>query len=301
MKTSAILCAVLATAAIAQPHQHGNNKRRHVHGKHQKRALVTEWVTETAYVTEYIDATTTVWVGPEDPATPSAAVPTTSVPAQFFEPAEQPSSTTLSTTLSTSTTAAAVPVVVQESIQQAPALKPSTSTSTPPPAPQTPTPEPVVQETPAPVYVPPPAPTTTTTPQVQPRPTAPAAAPAVSAAYSSGTGTGTGGGSGSGKAFTGDSTYYALGLSACGDDYSGQDKTANVVAISKNRMGASSTGRTGCNEKIKISKGDKSLIATIVDKCMGCDSDDVDVSEKIFLELFGDLGVGRGTVEWSFV
>ncbi|KAF3357841.1 hypothetical protein VdG1_05506 [Verticillium dahliae VDG1] len=60
MKTFAILCAALATTALAQPHFNGN-KRRHVHNKHAKRALVTEWVTETAYVTEYYDATSTVW------------------------------------------------------------------------------------------------------------------------------------------------------------------------------------------------------------------------------------------------
>ncbi|KAF6845196.1 allergen asp f7 [Colletotrichum musicola] len=292
MKTAALLCAVLATAAIAQPHQHGGNKRRHVHGKHQKRAIVTEWVTETAYVTEYIDATSTVWVSPEGSAAPSS-----SVPGQFFEPGDKPSSTTLSTT----TKPAPVPTPVQPSIEQAPAPAPPSSTSTStsvyvaPPVPEVPTVQPAPQPTTTSVYVPPPpppAPTTTVAPAPAPQPSSPPPAAPTSASP---------GGGGSGEMHTGDMTFYAVGLGACGEDDSGKDRTENIVALSQHLMGPVSNGNEYCGKKIKITVGGKSTTATVRDKCMGCAPNNIDVSEKCFLELFSDLGVGRDTVQWSFI
>ncbi|KAF4840389.1 Allergen Asp f 7-like protein [Colletotrichum siamense] len=290
MKTSAIFCAALAAAAVAQPHQHGN-KKRHVHGKHQKRALVTEWVTETAYVTEWVDATETAWVPSEASATPSA-VPTTSVPGQFFEPGNSPSYTTLSTS-----TKAAAPVV-QESIQQAPVV--SSSSSTPAPAPQTPTPQPAPQPTTTSVYIAPvivpttpayvaPVVATTSTPQVQ--------AQATSGSSSGGSSSSSSGGS----SYSGKLTYYAIGLGACGEDDSGKDKTDNIVALSVLMMGSVSNGNSYCGKKIQISANGKTTTATVRDKCMGCSHDAIDVSEKAFLEIFDSLDVGAGTVDWKFI
>ncbi|OLN85900.1 Allergen Asp f 7-like protein [Colletotrichum chlorophyti] len=285
MKTAALLCTVLATTAIAQPHQHGNNKRRHVHGKHQKRHVVTEWVTETAFVTEWIDETSTVWVGPSE--TPSSsAVPTTSVPAQFFEPASTSSS---STTLSTSTEPAVAPSPIYVSVQQAPPA-PVTTSSVPLPVPETPTPEPVQPTTTPVVVAPPPVPTTSSTPQPVSTPAAP----------SQGSGSSSPDGSG-GATRSGDLTYYAVGLGACGEDDSGKDNTENIVALSHLVMGAQSNGNPYCGKKIKITVNGKSTTATVRDKCMGCKENDIDVSEKCFLEVFDSLGVGRQTVEWSFI
>ncbi|TQN69310.1 Allergen Asp f 7-like protein [Colletotrichum shisoi] len=291
MKTTTFLCAVLASTAIAQPHQH-SNKRRHVHGKHQKRALVTEWVTETAYVTEWVDSTTTVWIDPDVSST-SSAVPTTSVPAQFFEPANQP----VYNTLSTSTEPSPVASPVKELVSQAPPPVPTTSTSTsaPAPAPQTPTPELVQPSTP--VYgAPPPVPTTSSAPAPAPQPTTEAASPSATPTSPSG-----GSGGSGGDVHFGDLTYYAVGLGACGEDDSGKDQTENIVAISHLVMGAQSNGNPYCGRKVKISVNGKTTTATVRDKCMGCKAEDIDVSEKCFLEMFDSLGVGRQTVEWSFI
>ncbi|OHE93986.1 allergen Asp F7 [Colletotrichum orchidophilum] len=294
MKTAAFFCAVLATTAIAQPHQHGS-KRRHVHGKHQKRALVTEWVTEIAYVTEWVDSTATVWVDPDVSST-SSALPTTSVPARFFEPANQPSYTTLST----STKPSAVASPVNEIQEQAPAPAPTPSTSTPAPAPQTPTPEPVPTSTSlyvAPPPAPPPASSSSTTPAPAPQPTTPSQAAPSSTSAASG---GSGGGSG-GTSYTGDLTYYTVGLGACGEDDSGKDNSENIVAVSYLVMGSQSNGNPYCGKKVQISANGKTTTATVRDKCMGCQADAIDVSEKAFLDIFDSLGVGRGTVEWKFL
>ncbi|KAK2045493.1 hypothetical protein LZ31DRAFT_245043 [Colletotrichum somersetense] len=296
MKTTAILCAVLATAAIAQPHQHGH--KRHVHGKHQKRALYTEWVIETAYVTEWVDSTSTVWVNPDVPST-SSAVSTTSIPAQFFEPANAPSSTTLST----STKPAPVASSVSEPVAQAPPPPPPTPTLTPTPtstpaampSPQAPTPEPVQPS--APVYVAPEPVPTTSTPSPAPQPTTQAAAPTAAQVSTDSSSSSSSGG----VLHSGDLTYYTVGMGACGEDDSGKDMTENIVAISHLVMGAQSNGNPYCGKKVKITVDGKSTTATVRDKCMGCKANDIDVSEKCFLEMFDSLGVGRKTVEWSFI
>ncbi|KAK1971728.1 hypothetical protein LY78DRAFT_651566 [Colletotrichum sublineola] len=295
MKTTAILCAILAAAATAQPHQHGH--KRHVHVKHQKRALVTEWVTETAYVTQWVDSTTTVWVN-SDVSSTTSAVPTTSAPAQFFEPANEPSSTTLSTSTKPAPVASSVSELVPQAPPPAPPTPPAPSTSIPAPVPtpQIPTPEPVQPSTP--VYVAPEPVPTTSTPSPAPQPTtAAAAAPVASQASTDSSSSSSSGG----LLHSGDLTYYAVGMGACGEDDSGKDLTENIVAISHLVMGAQSNGNPYCGKKVKISVNGKTTTATVRDKCMGCKANDIDVSEKCFLEVFDSLGVGRQTVEWSFI
>ncbi|KAK2003229.1 hypothetical protein LX36DRAFT_155994 [Colletotrichum falcatum] len=293
MKTAAILCAVLATTAIAQPHRHGN--KRHVHGKHQKRALVTHWVTETAYVTQWVDSTSTVWVNPDVSST-SSAVPTTSVAAQFFEPANEPSATTLST----SAKPAPVASSVSEPVSQAPLAVPPTSTPVPVSTPQAPSPEAVQPSTP--VYVAPEPVPTTSTPAPAPQSNTPAPAPQPTTQAAAPDATGSSSSSSSGGALhSGDLTYYTVGMGACGEDDSGKDLTENIVALSHLVMGAQSNGNPYCGKKIKITVNGKSTTATVRDKCMGCKANDIDVSEKCFLDVFDSLGVGRKTVEWSFI
>ncbi|EGY13337.1 uncharacterized protein VDAG_00019 [Verticillium dahliae VdLs.17] len=158
MKTSAILCAALATTALAQPHFNGN-KRRHVHNKHAKRALVTEWVTETAYVTEYYDATSTVWVTPG--AESEEPEPSNTKDAQFFEP-EKPTVAQPTTTAAPPAPEPKVPEPKapepekqepeEQEPQPQPIAQPETTTTyqaTPPP-PTTPTPTPLLPLSPRP-------------------------------------------------------------------------------------------------------------------------------------------------------
>lgn len=95
-------------------------------------------------------------------------------------------------------------------------------------------------------------------------------------------------------------TYYALGLGACGFDDSGKDNTENIVAMSAEQMGSQSNGNPNCGRSITIRANGKTTTAVVRDKCPGCRFGSIDASEKLFLELFDDLGVGRGHVEWWF-
>lgn len=299
MKTATIASAFLIAAAAAQPRGH----RRHVH-QHDARMVVvteTEWQTEVVYVTEVIDYSTTVVLGPSPTtSTAAAAATTTSVEpskAQFIE---------------TPSTSSAQPTTTSVAPPPPPPTTSTTSTSiyTPPPPPPPPTTsaQPTIKEQPAPppapptsTYVPPPPPPPPS-PSLKielpvlapPPPPAPAPAPTQAPPPASG------GGGGGGGTYSGDLTYYAVGMGSCGVDDSGKDNSENIVAISSDLMGTQSNGNPMCGKTITIFANGKSTTATVRDKCPGCKYGSIDVSEKVFLALFGDLGVGRGSVTWSF-
>jgi len=65
-------------------------------------------------------------------------------------------------------------------------------------------------------------------------------------------------------------------------------------------MGTRSNDNPYCGKTVTIKAKGKTVVAKVHDKCMGCAMGDIDVSEKAFLALFGDLGVGRAPVEWYF-
>ena len=133
---------------------------------------------------------------------------------------------------------------------------------------------PVVQAVPTTTSVAPPAPTT-----------------------SSGSDSGSSGGSAS---YSGDLTYYAVGMGSCGIDDSGKDQTDNIVAVSAALMGAQSNGNPMCGKTITVKANGKTVQALVHDKCPGCAASDIDGTEKMFKELFGSLDVGRGKIEWWF-
>lgn len=100
--------------------------------------------------------------------------------------------------------------------------------------------------------------------------------------------------------FSGDLTFYTLGLGACGFNDGGKDSSENIVALSYLLMGEQSNGNPMCGKTITISYNGKTITAVVRDKCMGCAKEAIDVSEKAFLELFGSKSVGRGEVQWWF-
>ncbi|KAK0703848.1 hypothetical protein B0T26DRAFT_757343 [Lasiosphaeria miniovina] len=101
--------------------------------------------------------------------------------------------------------------------------------------------------------------------------------------------------------YHGDMTYYEVGVGACGHDDSGQGSVQNIVAVSAALMGEGPSTNM-CNRKISI-KGDngKEVTAVIRDKCPSCDEGALDVSEKVFKDVVGDLGVGRAKVSWTVI
>ncbi|KUI72933.1 Papain inhibitor [Cytospora mali] len=307
--TASLIITALASTVIAQPHGHGHQhpaRAVHQHDRQeQKRDLVTEWeiewVTET--VTEYIQPSTTEYFYPthsaSTPSTTLATVTTSPTPGDFLESASSSSSSTVIApveTPSSSSTYVAPPAATSSSTYVAPpAPTTSSSTSEVYVAPETTTSTTPVE-----------TPTTTSTPVVEtPTTTSTSVAAAATTAASD---------SGSTVSvntdvtsilgsdfFSGDLTYYTLGLGACGIDNSGQDMTANIVAMSATTMGSQSNGNPMCGKTIKIynSASGKTATGIIQDKCPGCAAGSIDVSEKLFEEL-ADLASGRVEISWNW-
>ncbi|KAK6724855.1 hypothetical protein SNK04_003671 [Fusarium graminearum] len=55
-----------------------------------------------------------------------------------------------------------------------------------------------------------------------------------------------------------------------------------------------------CGKTITIKANGKTAQATVADKCMGCAMNDIDVSRKVYMEIWGSLDSGRTEVEWWF-
>ncbi|CZS98538.1 hypothetical protein WAI453_005745 [Rhynchosporium graminicola] len=294
--TTFALSALMASVAIAQPH------RQHM-AKHHKRNEEVVWVTDYEYVTETTKVTTTIWVSEgfvaptEAAATPtpesSAAPSPTYVANQFFENANKESKAA-STSTSTSVYVAPTPESTYvapppSSTYVAPTPSPEpepTSTYVAPPPIETPTyVAPPVVEAPKAVYVAP-APAATTP-----------AAPAVVAPIHSAPVSNSGGPCSTGSPCSGDITFYEAGMGACGETNNGE--TDKVIALPVGMMGAQSNGNPYCGKTVTIKKGSKNTTAIVMDKCMGCVGNSIDLSNAAFAEL-AEFGVGRTTAEWWF-
>ncbi|KAL4940041.1 RlpA-like double-psi beta-barrel-protein domain-containing protein-containing protein [Aspergillus oleicola] len=105
-----------------------------------------------------------------------------------------------------------------------------------------------------------------------------------------------------GGPYTGDLTYYDPGLGSCGISSSSSEK---ICAVSHTLFDAALTSGNPnenplCGLKLRIRRGESSVDVTVVDRCPGCEVDDLDVSSSVFEEL-GDLAEGRVTVQWAWL
>ncbi|OJJ44451.1 hypothetical protein ASPZODRAFT_135276 [Penicilliopsis zonata CBS 506.65] len=95
---------------------------------------------------------------------------------------------------------------------------------------------------------------------------------------------------------TGDATYYdtadtSSNPSSCGTTNDGT--VENVLALSQDIITDADCGKT-----VVITYNGVTANGTVVDKCMGCDADSIDLSRHLFEEL-ADLDAGRlSGVEW---
>lgn len=110
-----------------------------------------------------------------------------------------------------------------------------------------------------------------------------------------------------GGPYTGDLTYYAPGLGACGITSSSSD---NIVSISHIVFDAAQSGSDPnqnplCGRKLRAKRykegtGERSVDLTVVDRCVGCKSTDIDTTTSAFKKL-ADIDLGRVTASWSWL
>ncbi|KAK0476706.1 RlpA-like double-psi beta-barrel-protein domain-containing protein-containing protein [Armillaria novae-zelandiae] len=86
---------------------------------------------------------------------------------------------------------------------------------------------------------------------------------------------------------TGEITYYSTGLGSCGVTSSDTDR---IVALSQDlydlyTTNGNSNDNSLCGKTIHIEYGSSSTDVTVVDRCTGCSSTDLDLSPTAFTDL----------------
>ncbi|KAL1631702.1 hypothetical protein SLS56_004376 [Neofusicoccum ribis] len=110
------------------------------------------------------------------------------------------------------------------------------------------------------------------------------------------------------EAHTGDLTYYAPGLGACGETSTDSD---DIVSLSYKIWDEVQTGSDPnqvvlCGKKIRARRfnedvnAERSVDLTVVDRCTGCEPTDIDVSPGAFTKL-APVASGRVTVTWAWL
>ncbi|PLB49061.1 hypothetical protein P170DRAFT_383648 [Aspergillus steynii IBT 23096] len=105
-----------------------------------------------------------------------------------------------------------------------------------------------------------------------------------------------------GGPYKGDLTYYDPALGSCGITSSSSDL---ICAVSHKLFDAASTGSNPnanplCGLKLRVKRGESSVDVMVVDRCVGCDSTDLDVSSAAFKRL-ADMDLGRVLIEWAWL
>ncbi|KAF5329383.1 hypothetical protein D9619_008950 [Psilocybe cf. subviscida] len=94
--------------------------------------------------------------------------------------------------------------------------------------------------------------------------------------------------------FVGDATWFNPGLGACGRVNVDSDF---IVALSVAQYGTGSN----CGRNIRANFQGHSVVVTVVDKCIGCATNDIDLSPAAFSQLANtDVGRIHG-VTWDFI
>ncbi|SMR51686.1 unnamed protein product [Zymoseptoria tritici ST99CH_3D1] len=114
------------------------------------------------------------------------------------------------------------------------------------------------------------------------------------------------------ETFTGEITYFATGLGACGETNKDGDKIVAVSQILFDKAGSSSSkgGNSNsnplCGKMLRATVFDqdrgqqRSVDLRVVDRCTGCDPTDLDVTEDVFKGL-ASVDRGRVEVKWAWL
>lgn len=287
------ICALLAAGVSAVPfagHKHGA-----VHHPHHKRDVV--WVTETDIDTVTIPVTKTVWVdGNSLNANEAAYRPTGYSHRHNTSTAAAQSTTSAQSQATSSSVASSSPSEYSASsyVQSTS----SSSSSSGYVAPTTSSTSVYVASTTSSSseYVAPTTSSTSTSAYVAPYTTSAysSAASTPASSYAVPTSSSSVASAGGSAAYTGDLTYYDVGLGSCG--WTNTDGE-NVVALAAGMMDKS----TDCGAIIEISYGNAKQTATIVDTCPGCAGAGLDLSPSLFAS-FAPTASGRlTTAAWSVI
>ncbi|KAI5257109.1 hypothetical protein E4T42_01129 [Aureobasidium subglaciale] len=271
------------------------------------------WVTEIETDVVTVPVTMTVWAGAEETTVAAATTTTESRHGHQFFHSKAPKASTTSivapvapTTTSSSVYVAPTPSSTSVYVEPTPSttsvyIEPTPSTTAVYVAPTTSSTPVYVAPTTSSVYV---APTIeTTSAYVAPTTSTTSSAPA--AATSSSSSGSSSGMAASGTEYTGDLTWYQVGLGSCGIDSTSDEA---IVAISHTIFDdpqyatANPNLNPLCGKTVSIKGKDGSTYkAKVVDRCVGCAAADLDLSEGFFntVTSHGDGRVPEMSWSWE--
>ncbi|KAI4528535.1 hypothetical protein K525DRAFT_230749 [Schizophyllum commune Loenen D] len=106
------------------------------------------------------------------------------------------------------------------------------------------------------------------------------------------------------NAFSGDGTFYAAGLGACGITNSDSDMIAAISSTYFDAYpGANGNPNSNpiCGKQIRATYGSSSVVVAITDRCAGCAGEyDIDFTPTAFSQI-ADQALGRIEITWEFV
>ncbi|KAI8384341.1 RlpA-like double-psi beta-barrel-protein domain-containing protein-containing protein [Radiomyces spectabilis] len=100
------------------------------------------------------------------------------------------------------------------------------------------------------------------------------------------------------RSFSGDGTFYTVGMGSCGTDDSNEDM---VAALNAPQMGSSSNpnNNPNCGRKARVKGPKGSVTVKIVDTCPPCKKGDLDLSPAAFAKI-ADMSEGRVSISWNW-
>lgn len=234
----------------------------------------------TTSVSEHVEPTTTTstseYVAPTTTSTSQVVEPSTTTTSEYVAPTTTSTSEYVAPTTSTTSTSVYVAPTTSTTSTSTSVYVAPTTTSTP-------------------VYV---APTTTSTTSTST--TSTSAAAATTTAASSGSGP-----AAAGTSYTGDLTWYDVGLGSCGITSSPSDAivaVSHVIMDDADYYTANPNNNPLCGRKVSITGvSGAQYTATVVDRCVGCAEADLDLSEDFF-NTVTENGDGRvHDITWTWL
>jgi hypothetical protein len=104
---------------------------------------------------------------------------------------------------------------------------------------------------------------------------------------------------------SGDGTFYATGLGACGITNTDSDMIAAASESLFDTFPGYTSGNPNlnpiCGKQVSVTYGGTTITVTITDRCVGCNYGSLDFSPAAF-DKFAAASVGRiHNIEWHFI
>ncbi|CAO3600482.1 unnamed protein product [Absidia cylindrospora] len=98
--------------------------------------------------------------------------------------------------------------------------------------------------------------------------------------------------------YSGDGTYYNVGLGSCGKNHHNDHLVAALNAPQMKNSGNPNHNKL-CDRRIRVTGPKGTVTVKVVDTCPGCEYGSVDLSPSSFKQI-ADLSDGRVKITWNW-